>query len=281
MGRARQTFERRQLGLTLRRLREESGKTQQAAADALGKARSRIVQLEDGEGTPTSADLDKLLGLYGVADRATVVALATEARKRQKRRAHVDLLPDSFQRLADLEASASEIHSFESAIVPGLLQCPDYIRAVMAEGNGIWWPANAPDPEERLAFRLDRQVRVFAEVEEKDLRFVLSGQALRDQVGDREVMRAQLTHLLNLPGVKVQVLMNGAGNPARGGGLTVLGFGGRGSPVGLSSITYGPSTYFDDEHDIVLLRNAFERVSELALSRQESANVIESLLEET
>jgi Domain of unknown function (DUF5753) len=226
---------------------------------------------------------DKLLAVYevSVAETATVVALAAQARKRQKRRAHVDLLPDSFQRLADLEASASEIHSFESGVVPGLLQCPPYIRAVMDEANGVWWAEDGPEVGERVAFRLDRQARAFAGAEDKDLRFVVSEHALRDNVGNREVMRAQLIHLLDLTYVEVQVLMIGASNPARGGGLTILGFGDRGSALGLSSVVYGPSTYFDDSRDITLLRNAFARVSQLALSSRESRKAIEGILEET
>jgi transcriptional regulator with XRE-family HTH domain len=60
MGRARQTFERRQLGLTLRRLRERAGQTQQAAADSIGRVRSRIVELEEGKGTLDQTDLKAL-----------------------------------------------------------------------------------------------------------------------------------------------------------------------------------------------------------------------------
>jgi len=95
---ARQTFERRQLGLTMRRLRDAAGKTQSVAAEAIGKARSRVVQLEDGTATATEADLTTLLDLYGVTnatERTTVIDLGAQTRKRERRGPHYDELPDS------------------------------------------------------------------------------------------------------------------------------------------------------------------------------------------
>ncbi|MBB4908345.1 helix-turn-helix domain-containing protein [Actinophytocola algeriensis] len=111
-----------QLGLTLRRLREGAGKSQQAAAEWIGKVRSQLVELEDGRGTLASDTLENLLDLYGVTggERETVLELGALARARQKRRAYTDLLPGSFQRFADLEASASEINCYEFGIIPGL-----------------------------------------------------------------------------------------------------------------------------------------------------------------
>jgi hypothetical protein len=46
----------------------------------------------------------------GGQERQTVLELGALARERQKKRAHTDLLPGSFQRFADLEASATEIN---------------------------------------------------------------------------------------------------------------------------------------------------------------------------
>jgi transcriptional regulator with XRE-family HTH domain len=287
MGQAKQTFERRQLGMALRRLRDEAGRTQQEAADALGKVRSRVVALEDGTATATPDDLTALLDCYRVDDdqRDTLLALAAQARKRTKRRTHVDVLPDAYRRFADLESSAAEINCYESGLVPGLLQSPAYMRAVLAECEGIWWRKKDVEGADRLAFRQERQAKAF-ESEQRALRFVITEDALRANMGSPDVMREQLAHLLKLSrdnrDLTVRVLDNDSfGNPVRGRSLLVFGFGERGTPIGYSETVLGPSTYYDDEKDTAAMLRAFHRVWELALSRVNSRRLVERILEAT
>lgn len=288
VGQARQTFERRQLGMTLRRLRDDAGRTQQEAADVIGKVRSRVVSLEDGSATASPDDLTALLDLYQVngEERATLLALAAQARKRTKRRTHVDVLPDAYRRFADLEASASEINCYESGLIPGLLQSPAYMRAVHAECEGIWWRKKDTEADDRLAFRQERQANVFEAADRHMLRFVITEDALHANMGSPDVMSEQLVHLRTLIGehrdLTVRVLSNDVfGNPARGNSLLIFGFGERGAPVGYSAAALGPSTYYDHEKDTAAMLRAFYRVWELALSRKESRRLIEALLEET
>lgn len=287
MGKARQTFERRQLGLTLRRLREAAGKSQQVAAERIGKARSQIVELEDGRGTLPADDLAKLLNLYEVAgdERQTVLNLGALARARQKRRAYTDLLPGSFQRFADLEASAAEIDWYEPNVIPGLLQSSGYLRAEVTDTDGVWWAPSIAEMHERIAFRVERQARVLESSEPRGLRFVVTETALRAAVGDPETMTGQRRHILKLldtnRSLTVRVLRSETyGNPARAGGMIVLGFGERGSPVGFAPAVYGPSTYFDSESDTSAMRRAFDRLLELALSPEESERFIRQIDEE-
>lgn len=284
MSKARQTFERRQLGLTLRRLREAAGRSQQAAAEWIGKARSQLVELEDGRGTLASDALENLLDFYGVAgaERQTVLELGALARARQKRRAYTDLLPGSFQRFADLEASATEINCYEFGIVPGLLQSLGYVRATIDDGDGVWWQPSNAELQERIAFRLDRQERTLGSSERKTLHFVLTEDALTGAVGSPDVMREQRRHILKLlesnENLTVQVLRAETyGNPARGGGMTILGFGDKGAPIGFTPAVFGPSTYFDQESDTVALLRGFRRVQELALDPDESVQLIRQI----
>jgi transcriptional regulator with XRE-family HTH domain len=287
MGKARQTFERRQLGLTLRRLREAAGKSQQVAAERIGKARSQVVELEDGRGTLAADDLAKLLNLYEVTgdERRTVLNLGALARARQKKRAYTDLLPGSFQRFADLEANATEIDCYEPNVIPGLLQSPGYLRADMTDADGVWWEPSIAEMHERIEFRVARHARILESAEPKVLRFVVTEVALRAAVGDSETMREQRRHILKLletnQDLTVRVLSSETfGNPARVGGVTILGFGDRGSPVGFASVVYGPSTYFDNESDTAAMRRAFDRLHELALTPAESERFIRQIDEE-
>jgi DNA-binding XRE family transcriptional regulator len=285
---ARQTFERRQLGLTLRRLRNDAGLPQHVAAEAIDRARSKIVELEDGRGTLGAAELAKLLDCYRVTgpERDTVLAQGAEARKRQRSRVYTDLLPNSFQRFADLEATATEISWYEPSIIPGLLQSPGYVRALIANGDGIWWPSSLSEREERISFRITRQVRIWDSTEPKTLRFALTEEALRGGVGSPEFRNEQLRHILALQeqqeGLTVRVLpVDTYNNPARGGGFSIFGFGAKNGPVGFSTLMFGPSMYFDKEPDTTTMLRAFDRIWEIALSPQKSRQLIDRIAKES
>ncbi|MBP2338647.1 transcriptional regulator with XRE-family HTH domain [Saccharothrix coeruleofusca] len=287
MARARQTFERRQLGLALRRLRLDKGVPQKAAAEAIGRSRTKVVELEEGNGTLSGDDLARLLDYYAVsgAEREAMLALGAQARRRKRGRTYVDLLPNSYQRFADLEANAARISTYEPGIVPGLLQSSDYIRAVIEEGDGIWWDGADPGREDRISFRLDRQAVVFGAGEPKDLRFVLTEDSLRADFGAPEVMRGQLRHLLSLcdgrPGPAIRLLRNDTHpNPLRGRALILFDFKGKAPAVGYSEAIAGHSAYYDDPADTAALALAFERVWELAATEPGTERFIRELLEE-
>ena len=134
-----------QLGQLLRKLREQAGKTQEAAAEALECQKPRISKIETGKATISAVDVRLLIDLYG-ADEATgqtVVQLAREARKRATAR-----IPDWAQRYVALETIASAMQVYEPELVPGLLQTEDYARAI----------TRAADPERSEDAHDDRAV---------------------------------------------------------------------------------------------------------------------------
>ncbi|MFC0439404.1 helix-turn-helix transcriptional regulator [Kutzneria buriramensis] len=284
MGKVRPTMERRQLGLRLRRMRERHGLTQQDAADALGRVRSRVVDLEDGRSTIRLPDLEVLLDLYHAtaAERAELTALAIQAARRRRRPSTSDVLPDAFTQFAELEAAAVEICAYEPAVVPGLAQSPSYLRALIAEGVGVWWQPSDEEFEARVAFREERQAQVLGPAGPARLRFVLGEETLRAAVGDEAVAREQLTHLLRLtedPRITIRLLLSSTpSNPARAGGFTVFKFGGRSSPVVFSSQVYGSERLFDDEADTARLADCFERLCRSALPCEETRSVLRETL---
>lgn len=290
MGKARQTVERRQLGLALRRHRDQAKVTQAEAARHVGKTASLVSKIEDGLGTLDADALEALLDFYGVSEpqRCTLLELGTLARKRQPRgsvRTYTDTLPEAFQRLADMEQEATTIYQYQPGVIPGHLQTPRYIRALMRAGDGIWWQEYGPEPENRVAFRLERQARVLDAAKPKSLQFVFTYEALYDDGFHSDVMREQLHHLLELArkhrNIDLWILRVGAlDNPAPGGGITVLDF--ESAPrVGFANVAYGPSTYIDDEEDTAALLRAFKRVQGLAMSKAESLKMIRDLARET
>ncbi|MEV0700326.1 helix-turn-helix transcriptional regulator [Saccharopolyspora sp. NPDC050389] len=282
----RQTVERRQLGLMLRRFRDRAGKTQQQAAQAIGRNTARISQVETAKGSFSPEELNALLGFYEVnaTERQTVLDLGVQARKRQRGHIYTDQLPLAFERLADLQADAKSIGFYEAGVVPGLAQSADYVRAVIESGDGVWWESSEDEVGKRVAFRLEQQRRVLEAGDPKDVSFVLAEAAVDQPVGSISVLRGQILHLLQLgerPNVMVQVLPNNVrNNPLLGGGLITLDFGGAAPQIAFVSVIYGSGIYHDQEEDTGPMFRAFERVQDLALDVEQTRNLLIDKLKE-
>ncbi|MEU4801593.1 helix-turn-helix transcriptional regulator [Actinosynnema sp. NPDC023587] len=276
MGTARSTVERLQLGLALTRLRTGAGRSQGEAAAAIGRTGGRLSQVENGKGGLGPDELVKLLDFYGVRgpERETVLALGAAARRRAPRRAYVDNLPEPFQRLSELQAAAREIDWYECGVIPGLVQSPEYVRAIMALSNSIYWDDSEEETSERIAFRQEHQRRVLEAGDPKDIRVVFTEDTLDHAIGGPAVMRGQVLHLLQLterhPSLSVRIVPNTAvDNPALGGGLVVLDFP-HAMPVMFAPVLHGPATFYDQPEDIEPMQRLFKRVEELALSHEDT-----------
>ncbi|WP_433266690.1 helix-turn-helix domain-containing protein [Actinosynnema sp. CS-041913] len=276
MGTARPTIERLQLGLALTRLRSRANKSQGEAAEAIGRSGGRLSQVENGKGGLGPDELLKLLDFYGVRgpERETILALGAAARRRAPRRAYVDNLPEPFQRLSELQAAAREINWYECGVVPGLVQSPDYVRAIMALSNSIYWDDSEEETSERIAYRQEHQRRVLEASDPKDISVVFTEDTLDHVIGGPSVMRGQVLHLLQLAerhrSLSIRIVPNAAvDNPALGGGLVVLDFP-QATPVTFAPVLYGPATFYDHAEDIEPMQRLFKRLEELALSREDT-----------
>jgi transcriptional regulator with XRE-family HTH domain len=195
------------VGANLRRLRDAAGVTREQAAREIRSSDSKISRLELGRTGFKLRDLTDLLRLYRVNSEevATVLALAKQANTPGWWQVFGDAVPDWLVEYLGLEGAASVIRTYEVQFVPGLLQTPDYTRAIMRLG-----PVSAPQElaERRLALRTRRQGLLRRE-NPPHLWAIIDEAALRRPVGGRAVMRAQLRHLIEvseLPAVSVQVL---------------------------------------------------------------------------
>ncbi|MGI8310384.1 helix-turn-helix domain-containing protein [Saccharopolyspora hattusasensis] len=286
MGEAVPTLPRLFLGEALRQLREDSGRSLDAAAAHIGKNRQRLIRLLDGKATLTRDELERLITFLGAGKqlRRELAALGEEARKKPNDEPYTDLGPGAYRRVAYLEAMATTIHSYEKGIFPALVQSPAYVEALMGVGHGIWW--DEIDDQERLdriSIRLERQRLVLEAAKPKQVHLLFTDDAFDAVVGDSDVMYEQSSHLLDLIKGKrdltVQVVPTETrGNPAQQGGLTLFDFGGLLRPVGSVPVVYGPATYFDKEADTGRLARAFNKIQELALSPSKTVDFLEQKL---
>lgn len=278
VGQARQTVERLQLGLALQRLRTKAGRSQQEAADLLGRSAPRLSQVENGKGALDSAELTRLLDFYGVQgeERATLLELGKASRRRQPRAGYVDALPNSFPRFMDLLSAARRISWYECGIIPGLVQSKSYVEAAIGANAAV-----RSDAAERIAFRLEMQQQVLTSTAEQ-INIVFTEDSLLHVVGDDSVMRRQALHLLELmeqhSTLNIRIVPLGAvDNPGNGGGLIVLEFD-KADPVTFASTIYGPSTYYDQASFTEPMRKLFEQIQDLAYNVQDTRAALIHLL---
>lgn len=211
------TVSRLQLGRELRRLREAAGVSRDNAAAELECSTSKLSKIETGKATIRAGEVKVLLDCYGVEDRDAVLRLARDARRRSAYR-----VPDWAKTFVGMEADAAEIRTYETELVPGLLQTEAYARVVTQAAN----PARDPREVERLvAARAQRQQRLRAE-DAPLLWAILNEAVVRRLVGDREIMGRQLEYLADLaedPNITIQVLPFRAGaHPAMGSSFVHL-----------------------------------------------------------
>ncbi|MGC9496829.1 helix-turn-helix domain-containing protein [Streptomyces sp. WG7] len=207
---------RRKLGAELRAQRTSAGITSGEAARLVGWHQSKVSRIETGTSGAKPADVRLLLDAYGVDDeqlRELLVMLAGSddaGGRNHWWHAYRGVLPPTYRDFISLESQASAMRTLETTVVPGLLQTPEYARAVTrAAVDGL--------PEERLdtlvEVRLARQDVLRAQPP-LELSAVLDESVLRREVGGPGVMSRQLARLVDaarLPHVRLQVLPFAAG----------------------------------------------------------------------
>ncbi len=128
-----------QLAESLREHRERAGLTIEQAAERLKPrsprwSRSKVQRIETRLYAPQPSEVEHLTAVYEPArpgTRPTLVAMAREARQKGWWTTH-DLLKPVVQTLVGLEQAATTVRQFELALLPGLLQTPEYARALIA-----------------------------------------------------------------------------------------------------------------------------------------------------
>ncbi|MER6978135.1 helix-turn-helix domain-containing protein [Streptomyces carpinensis] len=270
------------LGSQLRRLREARGITREAAGYSIRASESKISRMELGRVSFKTRDVEDLLTLYGITDeteRTSLLSLAREANVAGWWHSYTDVLPNWFPTYVGLEGAASLIRVYEVQFVHGLLQTEAYARAVVRRGMQ---GADEADVERRVALRLERQKYLVSE-NAPELHIVLDEAALRRPYGDREVMRGQLQHLIDIserPNVRLQVMPFGFGGHAgESGAFTILSF----PESDLSDVVYleqlTSALYLDKREDVTQYEKALKELQQDSPGPDESRDLLRGLLQ--
>ncbi len=180
-------------------------------ADVVNFSKSHLARIELAEYMPPPdlpARLDAAFDTDGLFGRLYSIA---------RREVH----PDKYRRRMELEARARIIEEYAGHIVPGIVQTEAYARALFLASNP---KATADAIEERVAARMSRQ-EVLRSSPAPDVSIILDEAVIRRPVGGPDVMRAQLSLLIDMvdtPTSVVQVLPFAHGEHGLLGGTLTL-----------------------------------------------------------
>lgn len=165
----------REFGTGIRAALSKTGLSGRALAEKAGWDTQKLSDMLNGKGGVTEADLHRLFGLCQtpLEEANHLVALYRETNQSGWLQVHGDQFPITLRTLSDHEAVATEIIFWSFNHVPGVLQLPDYLRALI-DGD-----PNVPNKESdaRVAARVALQQQLFGPPLQADLLHRRTGSA--------------------------------------------------------------------------------------------------------
>ena len=273
------TMRSRELGEGLRRAMEAAGLTGVEAARRLSWSPSWVSRMLSGKRGASEVDVAMFLTVCGACrrERDRLLALCQDQGVPGWLQEYGDRLPKQLVTLLDQEDKAHGITDFESTWVPGLLQTPDYARALLTQAGTV--PAD--EIEERVSARLARQ-KLFGRGTGARFAFFVHETALRLPVGGATVLGDQLHHLLRMsvrPSVTIRVI------PAALGGHAAV----NGSFRLMEFPEFHPVVYLEGETTALFLekreqvgtyRRILGALAEVALDEGHSRDLIATVAQE-
>lgn len=266
------TLRGRRLALELRKLREAADLNQAEAARRVGWSKSKISRIEEPATRPTNDDVRALLQLYGCdpARHPAILQLNDDSWQRGWWTVFDDAFTGNF---VMLEGQAPRISMYETMLVPGLFQTPEYARFVYSNRQN----AGGADLDRLVEARMTRK-KILHQASPPQVHAVIHEAALRHgRLGEQDLMRTQISELWNLATIRdnvtVQVLPFVAAVPPAAliGSFTLFAFpDDHGLDVAHTEGLLGEG-YVESAADLARTKVAFQQVSRAALPPEESA----------
>jgi transcriptional regulator with XRE-family HTH domain len=272
------TVRARRLGRELHELRDEVGLSFADVATRLNCHHTKIRRIEKADVKAETEDIEALLDIYGVPTdrRLALVNLAENAWRRGWWLNFNDVLTGDY---VSLEDESALIRSWQTLLIPGLLQTDDYARALISTAV----PKPGPEEIEQRVEARQKRRKLLDRKNAPHLHAILGEAALRQEVGGPDVLRDQLNHLLKVAGqdnVEIQVAPFAAGaHPGLEGPFVVLGFEHEKDPDVAYAEHLGGNFYGESEEALARFRLAWGDVSGAALPPNASADFIAALAE--
>ncbi|KND29604.1 helix-turn-helix domain-containing protein [Streptomyces acidiscabies] len=277
----------RRLGGELLKLRTAAGLTQGDAGRVLTSSAAKVAKMEGGWVPIRDPDIRALCELYGVRDIGVVGGLLELARVDRERRKAKGWWDDYWvsglmQEYVALESAATLIRVWQPGFVPGLLQTPEYMRALrntpMAEVR-----ERKQSDDDFIAARIARQRRL-ANDPPLELRVVIYEAALRNFPGGEETAKVQLDELMrvaDLPNISLRIFpFSGGAHAGLNGSFNILSF----AELGAMDVVYVEAPFakrwVEGGGAAASYDRLFEKLAECSLDERESVSFFSKLRKE-
>ncbi|MEW2499174.1 MULTISPECIES: helix-turn-helix transcriptional regulator [unclassified Amycolatopsis] len=263
----------------LRRLRLLRKMTCKEVAQGVDFSESKISRMETGDRGLYPDDVAAILGfLQAPSDlRQELMALVRGGEERNWHEVN-GKLPPTWKDLIRFEEQASAIKNYETLLIPGIAQIPEYTRALLHGGDH-----NLTDPELEglVAARIKRQL-ILSRRDAPAFHVMVDEMALHRPIGDQETMRAQLRHLLTLgrrSNVTFQIVpFSTRAHAGLRGPFVLLEF--FNEPTLAHVESRGTSSFLEEDDFVDNVKAAWRDIRSIALSTGDSARMIADIIGE-
>jgi hypothetical protein len=186
----------------------------------------------------------------------------------------LSVLPPGFPDFVEREREAEVIHIFETMVITGLFQTAAYAREVLKLGK-------TSDTVDHLVTARMRRQEILKAEDPPHVFAIFDEGAIRRPIGDPEVMREQIQHLIDLaemPNVTIQIVPTAKGAYAGlPGAFTILAFGDEPDAVLVEGHVGGQLV----DHSAVVRKYGvrFGLIRASALTAEDSLTLLRTILE--
>jgi transcriptional regulator with XRE-family HTH domain len=267
----------------LKRLREEAGLTLEQVAEQLLVSTSKLSRLENAQGSPQARDVRDLINFYKIdgTELAAKLTRWTRAAHRQGWWAdYSDTMTEDLDTHIAYETEASVARVYTTPALPVLLQTPEYARAFY-QYNEPWRPTSELDALVEL--RVRRQASLDRRTDQEPLRLIAitHESGLHQQIGSKEIMNAQLDHLVErstAANIDLRILPFAGPLPFASTGMFAhFEFSDDLDRDVVAVETHAGFRYFETANRVVQYRRHYEHLLDSSLSPEDSRALIRSV----
>ncbi|MFB7868011.1 helix-turn-helix domain-containing protein [Streptomyces sp. NPDC056069] len=274
-----------QLGAELERLRTQSGLTMDQVVEGLPVSSSQYYKVSRGTSAFRKQEhLVLVLERLGVTDKDDVAFLVDIHRDSLNRgwwSTYSRNMPSGMAFYVGLEDGARAIRGWQPTVVYGLLQTENYARALFSTAK----PVDETKTEyivRGVEVRMQRK-EILTRENPLELRVILAEAALRNVVGNADVMREQyeeIIRLSELDNVTVQILRQGHGTYRCSYDFALMEFGDGLPTVVQMDMIDGGSNITDKDTEIWQFSRRFDALRDGALPVAETPKFLHQLARE-
>lgn len=265
-------------------LREARGKRSSAEAAAVaGFSKATLSRVERGESIISPGDARLLMSHYGVPEEAidSFTKLAYAAKQPGWWQRYKSALPDWLNLFVGVESAAHRIRTYESELIPGILQVPGYSRALITKDSEA--PTAEEEIQDKISLRQRRQQKLTGD-DPANLMAAINESALHRQIGGPDTHREQLEHLLAMSerdNLSIRVLPFTAGaHAATYGSFVLFDYTVVNKDYALAYVEYsGGALYLEAQDEISLHSRIFDSVWQDTASQSETQGLIKDAIQ--